>query len=195
METEKELNVKIINTIMLIQKNYPELAKYIDEMPITIPNENHPHVNIKNLKDYFDSLSNVLHDYMLTHESHISPSKPRPDTDRPLDAPALNFDIDTAIEKIKREEDWKLGKHSSIALLKSENMRIVLVAMPSGSEMKAHQAKGQISVQVLEGKINFLVESNSTILPKNHLLTLHENITHSVTAIENSVFLLTMVIK
>lgn len=195
METEKELNTKIMKTIMLIQKDYPELAKYIDEMPITIPNESHPHVNIKNLKDYFDSLSNVLQDYMLTHEAQTAPSNPRPDADRPLDAPALNFDIQAAIEKLKKEEDWRQGKHSSIALLKSEKMRIVLVAMPAGSEMKPHQAKGQISVQVLEGKINFLVENNSTILPKNHLLTLHEGITHSVKAIESSVFLLTMAIK
>ncbi len=51
METEKELNAKIIATIALIQKNYPELAKYLDEMPITIPNESHPHITIKNLKE------------------------------------------------------------------------------------------------------------------------------------------------
>ena len=39
METEKELNSKILDITMKIRENYPELSKYLDEMPETIPNE------------------------------------------------------------------------------------------------------------------------------------------------------------
>lgn len=48
METEKELNAKILMKTMTIQKKYPELSKYLEEMPVTIPNKAHP--NIKHYK-------------------------------------------------------------------------------------------------------------------------------------------------
>jgi hypothetical protein len=63
METEKELNKKILNITMLIQDHYPELTKYIEEMPVTIPDENRPDITLKNLTAYYDSLKSVLTTY------------------------------------------------------------------------------------------------------------------------------------
>jgi len=60
MKTEKELNEKIMSLTMKIRKNRPELIKYLDEMPITIPNESDPEINHKILKDYIESLKNLL---------------------------------------------------------------------------------------------------------------------------------------
>ena len=39
MSSEQELNASILKMNMFIQKYYPELMKYVGEMPITIPNE------------------------------------------------------------------------------------------------------------------------------------------------------------
>jgi hypothetical protein len=36
MESEKELNEKIMVITMKIQKEYPELSKYLNELPVTI---------------------------------------------------------------------------------------------------------------------------------------------------------------
>lgn len=63
METENEINGKILKIIKQIQEEYPHLAVLIDEMPITIPNENHPDVNVKILKDYYDSLQIILNKF------------------------------------------------------------------------------------------------------------------------------------
>jgi len=60
MKTEKELNEKIISLTCKIRENRPELIKYLDEMPITIPNENDPEITLKILKDYIESLKNLL---------------------------------------------------------------------------------------------------------------------------------------
>ena len=37
METERELNAKIIAIAMQIQEKHPELSIFLNEMPITIP--------------------------------------------------------------------------------------------------------------------------------------------------------------
>jgi hypothetical protein len=42
MKTSEELNTDILNIIAIIHKCFPELLKYIDKMPITIPNITHP---------------------------------------------------------------------------------------------------------------------------------------------------------
>lgn len=43
-----------------IAANYPELYRNLDENPITLPKSNHPHINKQALKDYLDSLKQLL---------------------------------------------------------------------------------------------------------------------------------------
>ena len=63
MKTEKELNDDILNITMTIKDTFPELSKYIEEMPITIPNSSNPEINIKTLTDYYESLEGLLKKY------------------------------------------------------------------------------------------------------------------------------------
>ena len=63
METENEINKDIINTTLGIQKNFPELSKYINEMPVTIPDVATPEITKDNLKDYNDSLNALVTKY------------------------------------------------------------------------------------------------------------------------------------
>lgn len=67
MESEKELNAKILDITMIIQEKYPELSKYLGEMPVTIPNKESPEINSKNLREYFDSLTSILENYVREH--------------------------------------------------------------------------------------------------------------------------------
>lgn len=60
LETEKELNAKIMEISMKILEKHSELADHLDEMPLTIPNMKNPEVNIKILKDYLESLENIV---------------------------------------------------------------------------------------------------------------------------------------
>ena len=67
-ETEEEINAKILKVTMVIQENYPELSKYLNEMPITVPIDNNPKVNIKNLQKYYDSLLTLFRNYVAEHQ-------------------------------------------------------------------------------------------------------------------------------
>ncbi len=68
METEKKkLNAKILAITIRINDQFPELSKYIEEMPVTIPNEQHPKITQTNLETYYNSLSSILNKYILEH--------------------------------------------------------------------------------------------------------------------------------
>lgn len=59
METINEWNEKIMHQIEKIRQDHPELIGFIDEMPITIPDETNPHITIKILKDFYESLLKI----------------------------------------------------------------------------------------------------------------------------------------
>jgi hypothetical protein len=68
METEEEINAKIMKVTMVIQENYPELSKYLNEMPITVPIDSNPEINVKNLQKYYDTLVALFRNYVAEHQ-------------------------------------------------------------------------------------------------------------------------------
>lgn len=68
MKTEQQLNAEILEVTLTIQQKFPELTKFITEMPITIPDSAHPEISIKNLTDYCESLEALLANYSLDHK-------------------------------------------------------------------------------------------------------------------------------
>lgn len=71
MKTENELNHKILKITLLIRQDYPELSKYLLEMPETIPHIENPEMNIKVLKGYLSSLKEILYKYAPNHNIAI----------------------------------------------------------------------------------------------------------------------------
>lgn len=67
MKTEKELNQAILEITVKIRNEYPELLKYLSEMPVTIPDVDQPEVTIKVLSDYLESLENLIKKYSNSH--------------------------------------------------------------------------------------------------------------------------------
>ena len=60
-----DLNLKIMQETQEIKDHYPELIKFLDEIPVTIPDEKNMEITLKNLKSYYDSLSSMLNKYIL----------------------------------------------------------------------------------------------------------------------------------
>ena len=54
--SEDIITKKIMDITIEIQEKYPELIKYLNEMPISNPDEKDPKINEKNLTDYYESL-------------------------------------------------------------------------------------------------------------------------------------------
>ena len=54
--SEEIITKKIMDITIEIQEKYPELIKYLNEMPISNPGEKDPKINEKKLTDYYESL-------------------------------------------------------------------------------------------------------------------------------------------
>ena len=72
MKTEKELNTAILDITLKIKEQFPELSKFILELPVTIPNIENPEMNRKVLQDYYESLEIMLKDYIENHNKSAS---------------------------------------------------------------------------------------------------------------------------
>jgi quercetin dioxygenase-like cupin family protein len=116
----------------------------------------------------------------------------RPEGDRMLNAPLVEMDLNKFIEQIKEESTWADSDRNSITIFKSHSMRIVLMGMHKDAELKTHTANGIISVQVLEGRISFNAGQATVHMEKGHMIALQEMVPHSVVAVEDSFFLLTL---
>ncbi len=119
----------------------------------------------------------------------------RPEGDRVIDAPMVEIDLNKYIQQLKSEEAWLNSQRNAITLFKTDTMRIVLIGLHADGQLPEHKAEGIISVQVLKGHIRFKVGDDERKLAEGNMLTLHEKIPHSVIAIEESAFLLTMALK
>lgn len=71
MKTEQELNASILELTMKIRRVRPELSKYLNEMTETIPNSIDPKITLKALKEYNDSLENLLVKYEQEHDPNF----------------------------------------------------------------------------------------------------------------------------
>lgn len=119
----------------------------------------------------------------------------RPEGNRVLNAELVEMNLNQFIDQIKNEITWKESDRNSVTIFKSSTLRIVLLGLHANAELKTHKANGVISVQVLEGKINFSTANQTCTLEKGYMIALQENVTHSVRALTESFFLLTLAIK
>ncbi len=116
----------------------------------------------------------------------------RPEGTRLMDTPLVSMDIPEFIKLIKAEATWQNSDRNAMTVYKTNGMRIVLIALHEDAVLKKHTADGIISVQVLEGEINFNADGQSVVIRKGQMIALHKGLPHSVKAIKESVFLLTL---
>jgi quercetin dioxygenase-like cupin family protein len=116
----------------------------------------------------------------------------RPEGGRVMDAAVVGIDIPQFMKEIKEEVAWKKNDRNAITVYKTDGMRIVLIALHEDAVMARHSANGILTVQVLEGEINFNTDHQSVVLKKGQMIALHKGELHSVAALKESVFLLTI---
>ena len=101
------------------------------------------------------------------------------------------FNLDSEIATLDSRKPWPQGLTSQM-LVKSDDLRILLIAMQAGARMKEHHSDGRISVQVLRGAIRIRIKGQTKELSAHQLLVVDRSIKHDVEAVEPSVVMLTI---
>jgi quercetin dioxygenase-like cupin family protein len=90
------------------------------------------------------------------------------------------------------EEHWQRGSRTAKTLLKAPDLRVTLVALKAGAQLDDHEADGSATVHGLQGRLLITVEGAVTELLPGQLLILPPHTHHTVEAVENSAFLLSV---
>jgi len=80
-------------------------------------------------------------------------------------------------------------------LLKTETLEVIRIVLVAGKEIAPHQVPGEITVQCLEGRVDFRARDTTRELTAGTLLYLEGGDEHSLQAKENSTLLVTIVLS
>ena len=87
-----------------------------------------------------------------------------------------------------------LPSAKSFALFKSDQLEVLRVVLPAGKSFPPHRVAGEITVQCLDGRIDFSVDGVSQELRAGQLLHLEGGVMHGLVGIEDSSALVTIVL-
>ena len=87
-----------------------------------------------------------------------------------------------------------LGSSKTTTLVKTDDLELIRLVLPAGKEIPSHKAPGAITVQCLEGRVNFTLAEKTQELVPGQLLYLAARDPHAVSAIENSSLLVTLLL-
>lgn len=83
----------------------------------------------------------------------------------------------------------------SVALFKSEQLEVIRLVLPAGRAMPMHAVPGEITVQCLEGCIDFETPGRQQRLQAGELLFLKGGEPHALQGVEDASVLVTIVLR
>jgi quercetin dioxygenase-like cupin family protein len=110
---------------------------------------------------------------------------------RPISGDALTFTLADEMRTVREQ----LGPGTRIArtLVKNGALRATLIAIAPGGSLAPHSTDGPITVQVLEGEVEFEADGQRQSLPAGTLIALGANVVHSARSEGGGMLLLTVV--
>ncbi|HEY8744640.1 MAG TPA: cupin domain-containing protein [Chloroflexota bacterium] len=127
-------------------------------------------------------------DMPLTGATHGSAER----ASRWLAESVLSFDLGDEVRQLLEEESWRQTGRTAKTLVKEADLRVVLVVLRHGLAMDPHQTSGPITIQAVSGKLRVNLPDQHVNLAPGQFVALAATLRHSVTAVEDSAFLLTV---
>jgi quercetin dioxygenase-like cupin family protein len=89
----------------------------------------------------------------------------------------------------------KLADARTTALFKTGMLEVMRVVLPAHKTMPAHQVKGDMTIQCLEGEIDLMANGQTQRMKAGQLVWLAGGIDHALTALQDSSLLVTLVLQ
>ena len=90
--------------------------------------------------------------------------------------------------------DGTLPSAQSFALFKSDQLELLRLVLPRGKSFPSHRVAGEITMQVLEGRVEIDVGGIPQILGPGQLMHLEGDVDHSLRGVEDASVLVTIVL-
>jgi quercetin dioxygenase-like cupin family protein len=90
--------------------------------------------------------------------------------------------------------DGTLPTEISHALFKSEQLEVMRLWLPRGKSFPPHRVPGEITMQVLEGRVEIVVGGIPQILGAGQLMHVAGDLEHSLKGVEDASVLVTIVL-
>ncbi len=87
-----------------------------------------------------------------------------------------------------------LASAQTRTLVKASQLEVIRLIVPAGKEIAEHRAKGEITVQCLEGRVAFTAAGITHNLDAGHLLYLPTGEAHSLKGVTDASLLLTVLL-
>lgn len=101
-------------------------------------------------------------------------------------------DIRAEIARLKGEPAWASGDRHGSSLVKGDGINVALMMLKKGAKLQQHHTRAPITVQVIEGRINFIAKGKAQLVTPGTMVALDRAIEHSVEAVEESALVLTV---
>jgi len=111
---------------------------------------------------------------------------------RRLAGPALTFDLDRELPRLRQEGDYGINGRNARTLVKEDGLRVVVVAARDGVEVGDAEADGALSVHVLQGHGRFASGQVQARLGEGQIAMVSAGQPWSFVAEEDAGFLLTL---
>jgi quercetin dioxygenase-like cupin family protein len=104
----------------------------------------------------------------------------------------VDFDLAAVALELRAEELYRREGQTARTLIRTPDLRIVLVALGDGKTISEHHASVTASVQTLSGHIRLQLPERSVEVPQGRLFVMGAGLPHDVSAETDSTFLLTL---
>ena len=116
-----------------------------------------------------------------------------PPDKHPLSSNVLSFHLGEERARVNDRVLLERSGRNARTLVKNGPLRVTLVMLQGGGEIAPHRAAGPITVQVLDGDLQFNAAGQDHRLAAGDLLVLDAGVEHHVASEKGGAFLLTVV--
>lgn len=106
--------------------------------------------------------------------------------------PLVEVDLTTELDALRASASYQAADHAGRTIAKQPGMRIVLIALKQGGRMHEHRAEAALTVQGVQGTVEFTVGERVVTLTRGRLVAVAAGARHSVKGIDESALLLTI---
>jgi quercetin dioxygenase-like cupin family protein len=83
----------------------------------------------------------------------------------------------------------------TFALFKTDQLEVMRLVVPAHKTVPSHQVKGEVTVQCLEGEVDFTADGKTQRMKAGQLVWLAGGVMHGLTAVRDSSLLVTLVLR